>query len=392
LISEVSLALALVVSTVLLAKSLGKLLEANGLFRPDQLLALDLSFSNAALRASPDPDQMEINLCHQLEERVAGIAGVRAVALVDRFPLQTLGGSPDRFRADGGGAISENYEPAELHFVTPTYFDIMGARLVRGRPLTGADAARSLPVALINEAMAERYWRGADPLGRKLTPFWRRTSEDVAYTIVGVIHEPRRFGEGGKPEPAVYIGLSQWPVPYFSVLVRSDGDRLSIASALHAAALQILPGQMFVGKVRSGGDLVSESSARLRFVTLLLFASSGLGLLLAVVGIYALVSYYTAQRTHEIGLRMALGASPKQVLRLVLKEGMALVGCGVLLGLVIALGLGRGLASLLYQVAPTDFSAFCGAALVLLVVALVAIYIPARRATRADPMAAVRYE
>jgi putative ABC transport system permease protein len=125
---------------------------------------------------------------------------------------------------------------------------------------------------------------------------------------------------------------------------------------------------------------------------LLLFASSSLGLLLAVVGIYALVSYHTARRTHEIGVRMALGASPKQVLHLVLKEGMALVGCGVLLGLVIALGLGRGLASLLYQVAPTDFSAFCGAALILLVVALVAIYIPARRATRADPMAAVRYE
>jgi putative ABC transport system permease protein len=149
---------------------------------------------------------------------------------------------------------------------------------------------------------------------------------------------------------------------------------------------------MFVGRPQAGGEIVSESSARLRFTTLLLSVFACLALLLAAVGIFGLVSHYTAERTHEIGVRMALGATPKNVLQLVLKEGMALVGLGVLIGLAIAFGLARGMASMLYGVRPADSSAFCAAPLLLFIVALLAIYIPARRATKVDPVVALRYE
>src|SRR5208337_1481777 len=163
-----------------------------------------------------------------------------------------------------------NFEPAEMHIVTPSYFEMAGARLVRGRWLADEDATDSLRVAVISEPMAERYWRDTDPLGRKLTPVWRLTSENFAYTIVGVVREPKRFGGGGDPQPAVYLAFSQVPLANFSVLVRNAGDPHPIARAVHGAALEILPRQMFVGEPQSGGEIVSESSGRLRFTTLLL--------------------------------------------------------------------------------------------------------------------------
>jgi putative ABC transport system permease protein len=393
LISEVSLALPLLVSTFLLAKSLQKLLEVNRLFQPEHLLAVQIGFSNAALGSWPNFLQTETSLYHQFEQRVAGMPGVRSVALVDRFPLSTLREFPSQFKADGGGLISQSFEPAEMHSVSPSYFEMIGAQLLHGRCLADTDTMGSLPVAVINEAMAERYWRDTDPLGRKLTPMSRLGGwNDATYTVVGVIREPKRFGEGGTSQPAVFFPFAQAPWPSASVVVRAAGDPHSIASALHACALQILPGQMFVGRPQAGGEIVSESSARLRFTTLLLSVFACLALLLAAVGIFGLVSHYTAERTHEIGVRMALGATPKNVLQLVLKEGMALVGLGVLIGLAIAFGLARGMASMLYGVRPADSSAFCAAPLLLFIVALLAIYIPARRATKVDPVVALRYE
>ncbi len=390
LISEVSLALPLLVSTLLLTKSLQKLLVVNRDYQPEHLLAMNVSFSNPAIRSFNVSNQKPIAFYREFEQRVAGMPGVQSVALVDQFPLSALGASPYRFKSDGAGVISENYEPAELRIATPSYFEMMGAQLMRGRWLADLDTMGSLPVAVINEVMAERYWHDNDPLGRKLTPNF--PLRKAVYWIVGVIKEPKQFGGGGTPPPAVYVAYAQMPLPYFTVLVRSAGDPHTIASALHAAALEILPGQMFVGEPQSGGEIVSESSARLRFTTLLLSVFAGLALLLAAVGIYGVVSHYTARRTHEIGIRMALGATPENVLQLVLKEGMALVGLGGLVGLAIAFGLARGMASMLYEVRPTDFSAFCAATLLLLIVALLASYVPARRAAKVHPLVALRHE
>ena len=330
------------------------------------------------------------SLYHQFEERIKSLPGVWSVAVVNRFPFLT--GDAYRFKADGTGSISENFEPAEMHLVTPRFLEIMHLKLMRGRWLAETDTLDSLPVAVINRAMAERYWPGSDPLGRRLKPMWRFTAREAAYTIVGVIEEPKRFGSGDNPEPAVYQMFDQVSPPSFSVIIRTSGDPHAIASIVRIAALEMRPGQTFVGRTRTGGDIVSQSSAKLRATTVLLSLFTFLALTLAALGVYALVSYHTSQRTHEIGIRVALGASRTDVLRLVFREGLALVALGILLGLALSFSLSRVLRSLLYEAPAIDFRAFGAATLFFLMVALVAIYVPARRATKVDPMVVLRYE
>ena len=247
-------------------------------------------------------------------------------------------------------------------------------------------------MAVINEAMGERYWHGRDPLGLKLEPMRSYGQKPPSYTIVGIIHEPKRFASGETPDPAVYLPYAQMPVPFSSIVVRTVGETKGLTAAMRSAALQIAPGYMFVGQVQSGEELISESSATPRFTAQLLTAFSTLALLLAVVGIYGLISYYTSQRTHEIGIRMALGAQRADVMQLVLREGMLIAGLGVAIGILTAGAFARTLESLLYGVSTMDFSSFAASAVLLALVALAACYIPARRAMKVDPMVALRYE
>lgn len=276
--------------------------------------------------------------------------------------------------------------------VTPSYFDMMGMRLLRGRLLADWDRKGSLPVAVINEAMAKSYWRDRDPLGLSLRPSWGLPDNGGSYTIVGIIREPKRFASGETPGPTVYVAYSQEPWPLASILVRTSGETKGLAAVLRNAALEIVPGHMFVGQVQTGEDIISESSAMPRFATQLLTAFSSLALLLAVVGIYGLISYYSSLRTHEIGVRMALGAQRADVMRLVLSEGMLLTGLGVAFGVVASYWFARSLASFLYGVSETDFYSFAAAVIMFFVAALAACYIPARRAMRVDPMVALRHE
>jgi predicted permease len=390
LTSQVCLGLALLVGTVLLWKSLEKLLETNRGFQPDRLLAVDVGFSNAAFRLSPNFRETEPALYHQFEEHIKSLPGVRSVAAVDRFPLE-IGGDL-RFKADGTGPISENFEPAELHLVTPSFFEIMNLKLTRGRWLAETDTLSSPPVAVINRAMAGRYWPGSDPVGRTLWPMFQLTSQTIGYIVVGVVQEPRRFGAGGNPEPAVYQAFDQVPPPYFSVVIRTAADPHADASMVRTAALQMLPGQTVVGKTRTGVDIVSASSARLRTTSVLLSLLTFLALILAALGVYALVSYHTSQRRREIGIRMALGATRADVLLLVFTEGIVSVTLGILLGWVLSLSLAHALRSLLYEAPPIDFWAFAAATLFFVVVALLAMYVPANREAKVDPMAVLRYE
>ncbi len=394
LISEVSLAVVLLTGTALLTKSLKRLMDVNLHFQPDRLLVMDVAFSNAYVEATPDFDERKVTLYSQFQQQLEGMPGVHSVTFVDQFPLPTLRGlSIQGFKETGGsGPISENYQPAEMHVVTPNFFEMMGSSLQRGRWLADADTPKSLPVAVINQAMAEAYWPGADPLGHRIAPFIRYTDRKDSYAIVGVVQDPKRFGTGQAPEPAVYLATGQVPLNFYSVLVRTSGDPHSLAGPLRSAALQMAPGQMYVSEVRTGGDLVSESSARSRVTALLLACFAGLAVILGVIGIYGLIAYYTAQRTREIGIRMALGATPRNVMRLVLGEGMSLIGLGVMLGLFLAYGFARSLASLLYGTPPADLPEYLVAAALFACVGLAACYIPARRAMRVDPMIALRHE
>ncbi|HXY03886.1 MAG TPA: ABC transporter permease, partial [Terriglobales bacterium] len=223
LVSEVSLALVLLTGTLLMLRSMEKLLAVNGQFQPEHLLSMNVSLSNAYVLRNPD-DATVLALYQQFEQRVEAMPGVRSVALADVFPLVPHSHSTEEFKADGGGGrISEAFQPAAMRVVTPAYFAMMDTNLVRGRWFEDADGLKSLPVAVINDVMAERYWSDGDPIGRKVEPFSRYTEEKIAYTIVGVVHEPKRFGSGDVPEPTVYLDYSQVPLPGFSVIVRTMG-------------------------------------------------------------------------------------------------------------------------------------------------------------------------
>jgi putative ABC transport system permease protein len=392
LVVEVSLALVLLTGAVLMLRSMEKLLAVNDQFQPEHMLSMRVDIDNAYVQPLANLDPVRI-LFEQFKERVAGMPGVKEIALVDWIPLVPHARSLDQFKADdGGGLIAESFEPAAMRIVTPTYFDMMDMRLVRGRWLADSDGNGALPVAVINEAMAERYWHDRDPLGLKVRPFWRDTDKVISYTIVGIIAEPKRFATGDSAEPTVYLSYSQVPLPITSVIVRTAGNPTGIATAMRSAALQMVPGHMFVSPVKTGDELISESSAMPRFTSELLMGFSGLALLLAVVGVYGLIAYYTSQRTHEIGIRMALGAQRGDVMRLVLKEGMLIVGLGVAIGIMVAGAFARTLQNLLYGVAATDLDSFAASAVVLVIVALAACWIPARRAMKIEPMEALRYE
>jgi predicted permease len=392
LLFEVSLALVLLTGTLLMLRSMGKLLAVNSKFQPEHLLSLDVNLSNPYVLSVSD-DSSFVALYQQFQERVAALPGVESVALADDFPIVPHAHPSEMFKADsGGGRIAEAFQPAFQRVVTSAFFPMMDMNLVRGRWFEDADGLKSLPVAVINEEMAKRYWPDRDPLGLKIEPYLRYMTEVVSYTIVGIVREPTRFGSGDTPDPTFYLDYSQVPLPSVSVIVRTVGMPQGIAAALRSAALQIVPGQMLLGNVQTGHELVSEETGMPRFTTQLLTTFSSLALLLAVVGIYGLISYYTSRRTHEIGVRMALGAQRSDVMRLVLGEGMTLTAFGVAIGLAVSYWFTKSLGSFLYGVSATDFDSFTAAAVVFFIVALLACYIPARRAMRVDPMVALRYE
>ncbi|HLW82456.1 MAG TPA: ABC transporter permease, partial [Candidatus Acidoferrales bacterium] len=284
LVVEVSLALVLLTGALLMLRSMQKLLAVNGQFQPERLLSMTVDIDNAYVQPLKDLEPVRIHF-QQFEQRIAALPGVEAVALTNSFPPVAHQHSWNQFKADSGsGPIAEGFEPADYHVVTPAYFDMMGMTLVRGRWFADSDTPGSLPVAVINEAMAKTYWRDSDPLGVKVQPWWRDTDKKISYEIVGIIHEPKEFGTGETPLPAVYHDYAQVPRPIMSVIVRTRANPERIASAMRNAASQIVPGHMFVGQVQTGNELISESSAQPRFTAQLLTAFSTLALLLAVVG------------------------------------------------------------------------------------------------------------
>ena len=390
LVSEVCFTLVLLTATVMLTRSFRALLDTNVRFQPERMLVVDVSFSNHAARTLSDFSSLKVSLFKDFNERVAGTPGVRAVAVADSFPLSSY---PNSFKADSGvDAIAQAYQPAELHIVSPNFFDMMSANLLRGRWLADSDLPSSQPVAVLNEAMARRYFPGGNPVGRRIAPMIRFTNETVWYVVVGVIGEPGRFGKGEEAQPAVYLPEPQVPLNRRSVIVRTVGDPSSFASAVRQAALQIYPGQMFVSDVRTGSEIVSDASARLHFTSMLLTALTVVAVLLAVIGIYGSLAYYTARRTHEIGIRVALGASRREILGWILGQGMSLAAAGVLGGTAIAVGFAGTIRGMLYRVEPLEARTFVGAAGFLLLVAFLACYAPARRASRVDPVVALREE
>jgi putative ABC transport system permease protein len=282
---------------------------------------------------------------------------------------------------------------ARIRAATPDYFKAMGIPLTGGRGFDELDAQGKPAVLIISEQMADRYWPGEDPLGKRITFDSDKVQSGKAkwIEVVGVVKGVRHSNVKTEPEPQMYVPHEQLCTSSMSVVVRSTADQEAMIGAIRDAIHRIDEDQP-IYNARATSELISESAATSRFTTLALSAFAGVALLLAIVGIYGVMSYLVVQRTREIGIRMALGAHRRGVIRLVVGHGMKLALAGVTLGLAGALALTRLMSSLLFDMSPTDPLTFAAVSLILAAVSLVATYVPARRASRVDPMLALRHE
>jgi putative ABC transport system permease protein len=273
------------------------------------------------------------------------------------------------------------------------YFETTGIRVVRGRDFDERDTAESTKVIIINETLARRYFAGQDPIGRRMTLNDENPKEEDWATIVGVVGDtkPRELDLTSSPVPEMYMPFAQQPESETALMIRTANNPESIAAAVRNEVRGLDKTQL-VYDVRTLESVMSEAVVTPRFRTSLLGVFAVVALILAMVGIYGVMSYAVTQRTHEIGIRMALGARAVDVLKLIVKNGMAPVLLGVTLGLGAAIGLTRLMASFLFGVTPTDALTFATVSVGLALVALIACCIPARRATKVDPLVALRYE
>jgi predicted permease len=330
----------------------------------------------------------------QMLEKIEAIPGVRKAAAMTGVPARGPG-SGRAFTIAGQPSLSSSQRPgAAFQMVTPGYVEALGIRLTQGRSIDDRDTANSTRVAMVNERFAKRFFNGVDPLTQRISvdePVpGQPTGQPVEWQIVGVFHNVR--GAGFREDYSeIVVPFWQSPWPQTSMVVRTDGDPNSVIKSIAAAVNSVDPDLPLAG-VKTVDEIVSESLAIDRF-SVVLFSSFGvLGLLLAGVGIYGVMSFTVAQRTQEFGVRMALGAQRSRVIGLVLKEGTILAVIGALIGLGGAYLVGRAMQSTLYGVGAMDARAFGAVALVLLVAALLACLLPAWRASRVEPIVALRYE
>jgi putative ABC transport system permease protein len=387
---QVGLAVMLVVGAGLLIKSFWHLRQVDPGFKPERVLSTSLS-----LPASKYADLADVNrFYNQLNESIAALPGVEATAISYDHPLEanwvdafTIEGKPD---GDTSASSSANFEP-----VSWDYFKTVGAEVSSGRQFTAQDNQDHPGVVIVNEAFARRYFPLEKALGQKLrlsapARLWNNR-QFTSFEIVGIARNVKSAGLSAEVEPTYYVPATQAPLTDMTVLVRTQGDPTAIAPAIRQAVWSIDPNQP-ISEVNTLENIVSGSIAQPRLNMLLMGLFGALALLLAAIGIYGLLSYAVTQRTQEIGIRLALGAQISDVLSLILKQGLALVLVGEALGLAGAFALSRLLRGLLFGVTPTDVSTFIAVSAVLFSVALLACYLPARRATKVDPLIALRYE
>ncbi|HWT02783.1 MAG TPA: ABC transporter permease [Pyrinomonadaceae bacterium] len=388
-VAEVAVSLLLLIGAGLLINSFLRLRSVDPGFRTDNLLTMEVvlpetKYSEHAQRAAFYTD---------LLRRVEALPGVKSAAVTTNLPLYPQGNSIS-FSIEGRPDPATGRKPTVVtRVISPQYFSTMGIQFLQGRQLNEQDRADSPAVAVISETMARRFWPDGDPLGKRITP-GRADSTDPNdwITIVGVAKDVRQFELNAEPKPQMYLSYEQ--AGFFEpndLVVSTSVEPLSLASAVRKAVWEVDKDQP-VSNVRTMEDILSGSIARQRFSMLLLGVFAGLALVLAAVGIYGVISYSVAQRTREIGLRMALGAQRSDVVKMVVGQGLKLVLIGVAFGLAAAFVLTRVMSSLLFGVSATDPVTFLVISLVLICVALLASFIPARNATKVDPMIALRAE
>jgi putative ABC transport system permease protein len=388
---EFALALTLLAGAGLAIHSFWNLAQVDLGVRTDHILTFSLPVPEGRLS---HPEQI-VAFYRQLLEKLQYVPGVSRAEAESGMPLEGTGFGM-AFSVVGKPIVDPSARPsAGFQLVTPGYFQIFGIRVVQGRSFTEQDVAGTVPVAMVNENFVRHYLPGLDPLTQRLAinqiiPGVPKPGPPMEWQIVGVFHNVR---SGGLREdfPEIDVPFWQSPWPQAGMAVRTTGDPEALTQSI-AAAVSSMDSDLPIADVRTMEQIVSESLGPDRFKTILYGTFAGFALLLAAIGIYGVMAFAVAQRTHEIGLRMALGAGRENVLFLILKEGMVLALAGLALGLIGACLVGRTMNGMLYGVGTIDITAFGGVAIVLLASAILACYVPARRAAKVDPMVALRYE
>jgi putative ABC transport system permease protein len=386
-VAEVALAVILVVGAALMVKSLTRLQSQETGFRAENVVTFDLNLPRARY-----PDDKNVTAAYErLVEEIRTVPGVQAVGAINHLPLVRFGFN--------GAVVIEGQPPApadkapvvEFRIVTPGYFDAMGVPLRAGRALTARDTAASQRVVVINEAMARQFWPGRNPVGARIRPPFFDTGS-TWFEVVGVVGDVRSWNLRTPPVPECYSPHAQTAMPGLSMAIRTgDVPAETVLPAIRQRITTFDPALPLV-RVQTLSTVVELAAGETRLSSILTTVFALLAALLATVGIYSVISYSVAQRHREIGIRVALGADGRRITRLVLGEGLLLAGIGVALGSAAAMLLTRTLGTMLYEVSPTDPSVLAGTVGGVVLIALAASYVPARRATRVDPAIALRAE
>jgi predicted permease len=392
-VSEIALSLILLVGAGLLLRSFWRMLEVRPGFNPHGVVTAQIwmPVPNDPSTDPYRPPDKRAAFLREAVRRVSAIPGVEGVAIggSNSLPMGSArNGFP--FVIEGRPADSERSPVAEFAGISPDYFEILGTPLMQGRVFLDSDEPKSQPVAIIDQTLANRYWPGENPLGKHIQLF-QANPQNPWITIVGVVGDMKSDGFDAPTAPHIYLPAFQGP-PYASVLfLRTHANPGTLGDQIRAA-VQSIDSSLPLFGVRTMDEVISRSMAERRFALEILAIFAGVALLLAAIGIYGVMSYTFSRRIHEIGIRVALGAQRIDILRMALGEGMRLVVLGLVAGLIGAVALTRFLRSLLFSVTSTDPLVFASIAVLLAAVALFACYIPARRATRVDPLVALREE
>jgi putative ABC transport system permease protein len=389
-VAEVALAFILLTGGGLLVRSFFQMMQVELGFNPTNVLTLRLPIANDRF---PDASQLSAYV-RQLVSRINAVPGVTGAASTDSLPLEGFSNGMPFLIAGRDQVDRANRQACGFKMVHADYFRVLGIQVIKGRGLTDRDVKGTPPVAVINQSFVKRFMADKDPIGQRLLiqdiiPGQPQLGAEIPWEIVGVIADERTSTLEGTVRPGVYVPIEQSPSTSVNVVVRSAIEPGSLSRAITEAVHEIERSQV-VSDVRTLDQMKSTSVASTRLRTTLLAVFAALALLLSAIGIYGVISYTVAQRTHELGVRAALGASATALIGMVVRNGMTLTLIGLILGFAGAIGLTRLLGTLLFGVGPRDPITLGGSAAILAVVALLACLVPARRAARMDPLAALR--
>jgi putative ABC transport system permease protein len=386
-IVEVALAVLLVIGAGLLLKSLSRLMAVDVGLQTQNIVAFSMKLPETKYPVPPRADYPKwpeaTNFYEALLEQLQSVPGISRAALGMNHPLDT--GFTSQIEVVGQPATDGPRDEVRIRPVTPAYFETLGIPLLRGRGFSRDDRSATPFVLVVNDALAQRYFRNADPVGQQLT-LWGKTR-----TIVGVVKGERFGGPQAAAGPALYAPLTQMPMSDVTLVVRANADTATVIRAVRATMRQ-LDSDIALYDVETLDESLGRTVATPRFQAVLITSFGAIALLLAAIGLYALIAYQVQQRTNEIGIRLALGATRAEVARLILSRAFALALTGIAVGLAGALATGRFLQSIVFQVSTNDPTIYIAVPLLLIAIALAATWIPARRAMRLDPAVALHVE